>query len=85
MGNLVEVRFIRNYSAVTAALAIKKSVYIEVGGLDSDNLPVAFNDVGFCLRVKEAGHYNVYSPFAELYHHESVSRGPDTDPVKAKV
>ena len=47
-------------------------------------MAVAFNDVDFCLRVKEAGYQNVYSPFAELYHHESVSRGPDTDPVNAK-
>ena len=36
------------------------------------------------MRVKEAGYQNVYSPFAELYHHRSVSRGPDTDPMKAK-
>ena len=75
---------VRNYSAVTAAaLAIRKSVYDEVGGLDEENLAVAFNDVDFCLRVQETGYKNLYTPFAELYHHESVSRGPDTDPKKA--
>ena len=47
-------------------------------------MAVAFNDVDFCLRIREAGYRNLYTPFAELYHHESVSRGLDTDPVKAK-
>ena len=75
----------QNCSAVTAAaLAIRKSVYLKIGGLDEKNLAVAFNDVDFCLRVMEAGYRNVYTPFAELYHHESVSRGPDTDPRKAR-
>ncbi len=84
-GEFGRSKIIKNYSAVTAAaLAIKKSVYNEVGGLNADNLAVAFNDVDFCLRVAEAGYRNVYSPYAELYHHESVSRGPDTDPIKAK-
>ena len=57
-----------------AALAIRKSIYNEVGGLDADNLAVAFNDVDLCLRVGEAGYDNLYTPFAELYHHESVSK-----------
>tara|TARA_Y100000589_G_scaffold138853_1_gene132776 strand:+ start:115 stop:1896 length:1782 start_codon:yes stop_codon:yes gene_type:complete len=84
-GDFGRSKIIRNCSAVTAAaLAIRKSIYNEVGGLDAENLAVAFNDVDFCLRVKEAGYRNVYSPYSELYHHESVSRGPDTDPVKAK-
>ena len=84
-GEFGRSKIIGNYSAVTAAaLAIKKSIYEEVGGLDAENLAVAFNDVDFCLRVREAGYQNLYSPFAELYHHESVSRGPDTDPIKAK-
>ena len=84
-GEFGRSKIIGIYSAVTAAaLAIKKSIYEEVGGLDAENLAVAFNDVDFCLRVKEAGYQNLYSPFAELYHHESVSRGPDTDPIKAK-
>ena len=77
-------RVICNYSAVTAAvLAVKRSTFNEVSGFDEENLAVAFNDVDFCLRLGEAGYRNLYTPFAELYHHESVTRGPDTDPVKA--
>ena len=70
-------------SAVTAAcLVIKKSTYLEVGGLDETNLQVAFNDVDFCLRVREAGYQNVWTPFAELYHHESATRGFEDTPEK---
>ena len=73
----------QNLSAVTAAcLVVRKDVYLEVGGLEEQNLPVAFNDVDFCLRVREAGYLNVFTPFAELYHHESVSRGNDSSPEK---
>lgn len=65
-------------SAVTAAcLMIRAAVYREVGGLDEKNLPVAFNDVDFCLRVKACGYRNLWTPFAEFYHHESASRGVD--------
>ncbi len=71
-------QLIQSFSAVTAAcLIIKKSIFIEVGGLDEENLKVVFNDVDFCLKVREAGYRNVWTPFAELYHHESVSRGAD--------
>lgn len=76
---------IQNYSAVTAAaLLVRKEVFDAVGGLDAENLPVAFNDVDFCLRVLEAGYRNLYTPYAELYHHESASRGADTAPDKIK-
>lgn len=69
---------VQNLSAVTAAcLMIKASIYWEVGGLDEKNLEVAFNDVDFCLRVKELGYRNLWTPFAEFYHHESASRGLD--------
>jgi O-antigen biosynthesis protein len=65
-----------NYSAVTAAcMLLRKSVFNEVGGLDEENLRVQFNDVDLCLRLREQGYYVVYTPYAELYHHESVSRG----------
>jgi glycosyltransferase involved in cell wall biosynthesis len=75
----------RNYSAVTAAcLAIRKSVYEEVNGLDEENLTVAFNDVDFCIRVNEEGYRNLYTPNAVLYHHESVSRGTDESEEKIK-
>ena len=69
-------------SAVTAAcLLVRKSVYDEVGGLD-ERLRVAFNDVDLCLRIREKGYRNVWTPFAELYHHESASRGLEDNPVK---
>lgn len=69
-------------SAVTAAcLVIKKSIYEQVGGLD-EQLEVAFNDVDFCLKVREAGYRNIWTPHAELYHHESVSRGHEDNPEK---
>ncbi len=68
-------------SAVTAAcLLTHRSLFMDLGGLDETNLPVAFNDVDYCLRVGEAGWRIVWTPFAELYHHESVSRGKDVTP-----
>lgn len=74
----------QNYSAVTAAcLLVKKSLFLEVGGLNEKDLTVAFNDVDFCLKVQETGVRNVYCAEAELYHHESVSRGTDHAPEKA--
>lgn len=73
---------VQNYSAVTAAaLLVRKSVYLEVGGLDPD-LKVAFNDVDFCLKVREAGYRNIWTPYAEMIHHESVSRGFEDTPQK---
>ncbi|WP_203705775.1 glycosyltransferase family 2 protein, partial [Escherichia coli] len=65
-------------SAVTAAcLLIRKNIYEEVAGLDEENLHVAFNDVDFCLKVREAGYRNLWTPYAELYHYESISRGAE--------
>jgi glycosyltransferase involved in cell wall biosynthesis len=76
---------IQNLSAVTAAcLVIRKKVFQEVGGLDEKNLTIAFNDVDFCLKVREAGYRNLWTPYAELYHHESVSRGHEDTPEKVK-
>ncbi|MEM8957580.1 MAG: glycosyltransferase [Pseudomonadota bacterium] len=70
-------------SAVTAAcLVIRREVYEAVGGLDEENLAVAFNDVDFCLKVQATGYRNVWTPFAELTHHESVSRGLEDSPEK---
>ena len=69
---------VRVISAVTAAcLMVRKSVYQELGGLNERDLKVAFNDVDFCLRVMKAGYRNIWSPYALLFHHESVSRGRD--------
>ena len=72
----------QNLSAVTAAcLVVRRSVFDEVEGLD-ESLEVAFNDIDFCLRVARAGYRNVWTPWAELYHHESASRGYEDNPVK---
>jgi len=62
-----------------AALMIKKSIYQEVGGLD-EKLQVTFNDIDFCLRVRAAGYRNVWTPYAEMIHHESATRGYDVAP-----
>ncbi|MCP3921791.1 MAG: glycosyltransferase family 2 protein [Desulfobacterales bacterium] len=72
----------QNFSAVTAAcLLVRKEIYNMVNGLDQ-KLAIAFNDVDFCLRVREAGYKNIWTPYAELYHHESVSRGNEDTPEK---
>jgi O-antigen biosynthesis protein len=66
---------VRNVSAVTFACAlIDRSVFETIGGLDEVSLPVAFNDTDFCLRTREAGYEVIYTPFACLYHHESVTK-----------
>lgn len=70
-------------SAVTAAcLVVRREVYEQVNGLDEQHLAVAYNDVDFCLRVREAGYLNVFTPYAELIHHESKTRGPEDTPEK---
>jgi glycosyltransferase involved in cell wall biosynthesis len=74
---------VQNLSAVTgAALTVKKSIYEEVGGLNENDLVVALNDVDFCLKLRAAGYNNVYTPYAKLYHHESISRGHTDTPEK---
>jgi len=77
-GYFNKLNLVQNYSAVTAAcLAVRKELYFEVGGLDEKNLRVAYNDVDFCLKLREAGYKNVWTPFAQLIHYESLSRGSD--------
>lgn len=72
----------QDFLAVTAAcLLVRRSIFNAVGGLD-ESLQVAFNDVDFCLRVHKTGFRNVWTPFAELIHHESVSRGYEDTPEK---
>lgn len=71
-----------NVSAVTAAcLMLPAKVYKEVNGLD-ESFAVSFNDIDFCMRIRQAGHLIVFTPFAELYHYESISRGDDESPEK---
>lgn len=74
-GYFNNLRTVRNCSAVTGAcMLVRKDVYEEVGGMD-EALACAFNDVDFCLRVRRAGYRNVFTPYAELFHFESKSRG----------
>jgi GT2 family glycosyltransferase len=85
IGYFSRAQLVQAFSAVTAAcLMIKKSTYLEVGGLNEVDLTVAFNDVDFCLRVKEADYRNVWTPHAELYHHESATRGMEDTPEKVR-
>jgi GT2 family glycosyltransferase len=76
---------VQSLSAVTAAcLVVRKSVYESLGGLNEVDLTVAYNDVDFCLRALEAGYRNLWTPYADLYHHESASRGIDDTEEKAR-
>jgi GT2 family glycosyltransferase len=82
-GYFARLQVIQNLSAVTAAcLMIKKSLYEAMGGMDEQHLAVAFNDVDLCLRLREQGYLNVFTPFCELYHHESKTRGYEDTPQK---
>lgn len=82
-GQRNRLRLVQNFSAVTAAcLVIRREIFEEVGGFDETKLAVAFNDIDFCLRVLKAGYRNLWTPFAELYHHESASRGIEDSPDK---
>lgn len=81
-GSFSRAALVQNLSAVTAAcVAVRREVYWKVGGLDAD-LAVAFNDVDFCIRVRDSGYRNVWTPYAELYHYESASRGQDIAPER---
>jgi len=73
----------QNMSAVTAAcLLLRKEVFEEVGGMDETHLTIVFNDVDLCLRIGERGYRNLWTPYAELYHYESASRGYEDTPEK---
>ncbi|HVU23533.1 MAG TPA: glycosyltransferase family 2 protein, partial [Opitutus sp.] len=77
-GQRNRLKLVQNYSAVTAAcLVIRRELFDAVGGFNERELAVAFNDIDFCLRVRALGHRNLWTPFAELYHRESASRGPE--------
>ncbi|MEA3186685.1 MAG: hypothetical protein QOD99_515 [Chthoniobacter sp.] len=77
----------RNYSAITAACMLtRRDVFEQVGGFDEKGLAVAYNDVDYCLRLQQAGYAVVYTPFAQLYHYESASRGQGrSNPAEAKL
>ncbi|PZP40805.1 MAG: hypothetical protein DI598_19045, partial [Pseudopedobacter saltans] len=77
------LKIVHNVSAVTAAaLIVRKEIFLEVNGLDENDLKVAFNDVDFCIKVRNAGYRNIWTPFSLIRHHESKSRGLDDTPEK---
>ncbi len=76
-------QLVQEYSAVTAAcLVVERGNYLKVGGLNEVDLAIAFNDVDFCLKLMQHGLRNVWTPHAELIHHESISRGFEDNPKK---
>ena len=84
LGYMGRLCYAQNVSAVTGAcLLVKKTLFEEVGGLD-ESFAVSLNDVDFCLKLREKGYLNVFTPFAELYHFESISRGLDDNGEKAQ-
>lgn len=84
LGYMGRLCYAQDVSAVTGAcLLVKKSLYQEVGGLD-ESFAVSLNDVDFCLKLREKGLLNVFTPFAELFHYESASRGLDDKGEKAE-
>ena len=83
VGYFGRLQLVHDVSCVTAAcMLMPKAVFEEVGGLDETNLTVAFNDVDLCLKIREAGYRIIWTPYAELYHLESASRGSDEVPEK---
>jgi GT2 family glycosyltransferase len=81
-GYFSHLELVTNYTAVTAAcLMIKREKFNAAGGFD-EHLQIAFNDIDFCLKVRQRSLFNVYLPFVELYHHESKSRGYENTPEK---
>ena len=81
-GYMGRLNIIQNLSAVTAAcLMVRRQVFDEVSGFE-ESLSHAFNDLDFCLKIREKGYLIVYTPYAELYHYESLSRGFEDTPKK---
>ena len=77
-GYFGRAKVVQNVSAVTGAcLMVKKELFAAVDGFDEDFLKVAYNDVDFCMKIRALHKLIVYTPFAELYHYESKSRGSD--------
>ena len=81
-GYMGRAHIAQNLSAVTGAcMVMRREVFDQAGGFD-EGMPVAFNDIDFCLRLLQLGYLNVWTPRAELYHHESASRGAEDTPSK---
>ncbi len=84
LGYMGRLCYAQNVSAVTGAcLLVRKSLFEEVSGLD-EGFAISLNDVDFCLKLREKGLLNVFTPFAELFHYESISRGLDDNGEKAE-
>ncbi len=84
LGYMGRLCYAQNVSAVTGAcLMVKRSLYEEVGGLE-ERFAVSLNDVDLCLKLRERGFLNVFTPFAELFHYESISRGSDASGERAE-
>jgi GT2 family glycosyltransferase len=82
-GYMNRLNVVQNYSAVTAAcMAVRKTVFNEVKGFNEQDLAVAFNDVDLCLKIQSKGYRNLWTPYAEMTHHESISRGSENTPEK---
>jgi len=84
LGYMGRLCYAQDATAVTGAcLLVSRAIYDEVGGLD-ETFKVSLNDVDFCLKCREKGYLNVWTPFAELFHYESISRGSDMNGASAK-
>lgn len=84
LGYMGRLCYAQDFSAVTGAcLMVKKSLWDKLEGLDRE-FEISLNDIDFCLRLRELGLLNIFTPFAELYHYESVSRGLDDSGEKAE-
>jgi len=83
LGYMGKLYYARNVSAVTAAcMMVKKALFYQVNGFDSD-FKVSYNDVDFCLSIMKNGYYNIFTPYCEMYHYESASRGYENTPKKS--
>ena len=84
LGYMGRLCYAQDVSAVTGAcLMVSRAKYDEVAGLD-EGFAVSLNDVDFCLKLREKGYLNVFTPFAELFHYESLSRGLDLEGKNAE-
>ena len=81
-GYFSRLKAVHEVAAVTGAcLCIEKNTWFDLGGLDEKNLSVAYNDIDLCFKAREKGLRVIFTPYAKVIHHESISRGPDNDPV----
>ncbi|MCP3901100.1 MAG: glycosyltransferase family 2 protein, partial [Desulfobacteraceae bacterium] len=83
VGYYARSHVIHNVSAVTGAcLMVEKELYEAVGGMDEENFGISYNDIDFCLKLRQQGYRNVFTPYCEMYHFESLSRGYEDTPEK---